>query len=107
MYVNPEEIHPLMMQIRLAMAGILSAVKNKSVVWFGLLCSSFTRINTATSRRSSLVPLGDTTKKSVKESNTLAARTAQESYSVGRCCQVKLRQQVLRLGSHLHCPVSH
>ena len=60
---------------RLAMAGVLSAVEDKAIVWLGLLCSSFTRMNMGTSRRSYLVPLGDSRKKSVADSNCLAART--------------------------------
>ena len=60
---------------RLAIAGVMSATENRFVVWIGLLCSSFTRINMGTSKRSYLVPLGDTHKKSVMDSNCLAART--------------------------------
>ena len=58
------------------MTGVLAAVQDKAVVWLGLLCSSFTRINMGTSRRSYLVPLGDTRKKSVADSNCLASRTS-------------------------------
>ena len=65
----------LLSEPRLAMAGVLSAVEDKAIVWLGLLCSSFTRMNMGTSRRSYLVPLGDSTKKSVADSNCLAART--------------------------------
>ena len=56
------------------MAAVLSS-KQDCVVWLGLLCSSFTAINLGTSRRSYLVPLGDTSKKSVRESNILASRS--------------------------------
>ena len=57
------------------MAGVLSAVQGKCVVWFGLLCSSFTLMNMGYSKRSYLVPLGNTAQRSVAESNTLASRT--------------------------------
>ena len=57
---------------------MLSAVQGKQIVWMGLLCSSFTRINVGTSKRSYLVPLGNTAAKSVAESNCLAARTGRD-----------------------------
>ena len=57
------------------MAAVMASVQNNVVVWFGLLCSSFTRVNQGTSKRSYLVPLGDTTKTSVINSNILAARS--------------------------------
>ena len=77
---------------RLAMAGVMSAMQGKSVVWFGLLCSSFTRMNVGTSRRSYLVPLGNTHRKSVLDSNCLAARTL--------CALSRIRSGTLGKGVH-------
>ncbi|CAE7478075.1 unnamed protein product [Symbiodinium sp. CCMP2592] len=60
---------------QLAIVGVMSAVQGKAVVWLGLVCSSFTVINMGWSKRSFLVPMGDTSKRSVVEGNCLAART--------------------------------
>ena len=65
-----------MLTLRLAIVGVMSAVRGKAVVWLGLVCSSFTVINMGWSKRSFLVPMGDTSKRSVVEGNCLAARTA-------------------------------
>ncbi|CAE7359121.1 unnamed protein product [Symbiodinium sp. CCMP2456] len=59
----------------LAIAGVMSAVQGRAVVWFGLVCSSFTVINMGHSKRSFLVPMGDTSKRTVQEGNCLGART--------------------------------
>lgn len=61
--------------LRLAIAGVMSAVQGRAVVWFGLVCSSFTVINMGHSKRSFLVPMGDTSKRTVQEGNCLGART--------------------------------
>ncbi|OLP73141.1 hypothetical protein AK812_SmicGene47743, partial [Symbiodinium microadriaticum] len=44
----------------LAIAGVMSAVQGKAVVWLGLVCSSFTVINMGWSKRSSIAVLKPT-----------------------------------------------
>ena len=83
--------------LRLAIAGVLSAVQNKCVIWMGLLCSSFTRMNMGTSKRSYLVPLGNTAAKSVAASNCLAARTRE-------CICVRSATQGLLLSCMFYLP---
>ena len=54
--------------------ALLQTVEDDVIAHFGVKCSSSTAINTGTSRRSFLLPLGDVSKKSVVDSNCLVSR---------------------------------
>ena len=53
---------------------MLQCVEDDVICWFGVKCSSSTTINMGTSRRSFLLPEGDESKPSVRDSNCLVAR---------------------------------
>ena len=76
---------------------MLQAKEDDIIAWFGVTCSSSTTINMGTSRRSFLCPLGDVSKRSVRESNCLVSR-------LGVCvsgCLAESCQQLVALFANL------
>lgn len=56
--------------------AILDADRDAFVVWFGVLCSSWSITSRGTSLRSYLNPLGNQTLPFVREGNVMVTRTA-------------------------------
>lgn len=66
---------------RLAMHCLLCGVEDDTVLWLGILCSSFTQINQHTSGRSFLTPLGDESRAYVRQGNILVSRCLGSTFS--------------------------
>ncbi len=72
---------------RLCIAAILKSRAGGCVILLGMKCSSWTVVNMGTSKRCPCCPAGDQTKLSVKQANTMAARTIYFLYqNLNRIC---------------------
>ena len=60
---------------RLALSAVLGAVEDRCLVVIGIVCSSFVVVSSGTHGRTPFWPLGRTEYPSVRNGNTLAART--------------------------------
>lgn len=66
--------HNVPVGLRLAIWLILCGRENQLFCLFATCCSSWVHINTGTSKRSVLLPTGDTSKEYVEKSNCMVAR---------------------------------
>ena len=64
------------------MIAVIKGVTDDLLTWLGVKCSSSTQVNVGTSRRSYLLPLGDLSKRSVRESNVLVSRSELKACSI-------------------------
>ena len=71
--------------LRLAIVFILKQCPGDCITWFGLKCSSLCGMNRGTSERCASDAMGNTSRPSVAQSNTMIERT-----SVVICCDCKV-----------------
>ena len=62
------------LSLRMAIYLLLQAEEDNFLAWFGIVCSSWVACNQATSKRSLLLPDGDTSRDYIRQANCMASR---------------------------------